>query len=53
VPFSKAQLAELYRNHGDYVSKVTRDTATLVADRFLTVRDGLRLIQEAARANVP
>jgi hypothetical protein len=53
VPFGEAQLAELYRNHGDYVRKVTRDTARLVADRFLTVPDGLRLIQEAARANVP
>jgi alpha/beta hydrolase family protein len=53
VPFGEAQLSELYRNHGDYVRKVTRDTARLVADRFLTVRDGLRLIQEAARANVP
>jgi hypothetical protein len=53
VPFGEAQLAELYRNHGDYVSKVTRDTARLVADRFLTVPDGLRLIQEAARADVP
>ena len=53
VPFSEAQLAALYRNHGDYVSKVARDTARLVAERFLTVRDGLRLIQEAARANVP
>jgi hypothetical protein len=53
VPFSEAQLAELYRNRGDYVSKVTQDTARLVAERFLTVPDGLRLIQEAARANVP
>jgi hypothetical protein len=53
VPFGEARLAELYRNHGDYVSKVTRDTARLVADRFLTVPDGLRLIQEAARADVP
>ena len=52
-PFGEARLAELYRNHGDYVSKVTRDTARLVADRFLTVPDGLRLIQEAARADVP
>ena len=42
-----------YANHGDYVSKVARDTARLVADRFLTVPDGLRLIQEAARAKVP
>ncbi|MFL5862777.1 MAG: alpha/beta hydrolase domain-containing protein, partial [Solirubrobacteraceae bacterium] len=53
VPFSEARLAELYRNHGDYVRKVIRDTARLVAERFLTVRDGLRLIRQAARANIP
>ena len=53
VPFSKAQLAELYRTHGDYVRKVTRDTVRLAAHRFLTVPDGIRLIQEAARASVP
>ena len=53
VPFSEAQLDELYRNHGDYVSKVARDAARLVAERFLTVPDGFRLIQEAARAKVP
>ena len=53
VPFSKAQLAQLYRTHGGYVRKVTRDTVRLVVHRFLTVPDGIRLIQEAARANVP
>jgi hypothetical protein len=53
VPFGEARLAELYRSHGDYMSKITRDAARLVADRFLTVPDGLRLIQEAARADVP
>jgi hypothetical protein len=53
VPFSEAQLAELYRNHADYVSKVTQDTARLVAERFLTKPDGLRLIRQGARANVP
>jgi hypothetical protein len=45
--------SKLYRNHGDYVSKVARDTTRLVADRFLTVPDGIRLIQEAARADIP
>ena len=53
MPFGEAQLAALYRNHGDYVRQVTRDTAGLVADRFLTVPDGIRLIEEAARAHVP
>jgi hypothetical protein len=42
VSFGEAQLAELYRSDGDYVGKVARDTARLMADRFLTVPDGLR-----------
>ena len=53
MPFDKAQLAALYRNHGDYVRKVTGDTARLVAHRLPDVPDGIRLIQEAARADVP
>jgi Alpha/beta hydrolase domain len=53
VPFSADRLRQLYRNHGAYVSQVTNDTARLVAERFLTVSDGLRLIQEAAHADVP
>jgi hypothetical protein len=53
VPFDSAQLNSLYRNHGAYVSQVTNDTARLVAGRFLTLPDGLRLIQEAAHADVP
>jgi hypothetical protein len=53
VPFGAAQLNQLYRNHGAYVSKVTNDTERLVAERFLTPPDGLRLIEEAAHADVP
>jgi hypothetical protein len=53
VPFEPARLAALYPNHGAYVRKVVRSTAELVADRFLTLPDGLRLIEEAARADVP
>jgi hypothetical protein len=30
-----------------------KDTVRLVGQRVLTVRDGLRLIEEAARADVP
>ena len=53
VPFDAARLAALYRNHGAYVSKVVHSTTDLVADRFLTLPDGLRLIEEAAHADVP
>ena len=41
------------RTHGAYVRKVVRSTADLVGDRLLTLPDGLRIIEEAARADVP
>jgi hypothetical protein len=53
VPFDADRLASLYRNHGDYVHKVVRSAADLVGDRLLTLPDGLRIVQEAARADVP
>jgi len=53
VPFDAARLAALYPSHRAYVRKVVHSTAHLVADRFLTLPDGLRLIEEAARADVP
>ena len=52
-PFSADQLAALYRNHGDYVRKVVRSSADLVGDRLLTLPDGLRIVEEAAHADVP
>jgi hypothetical protein len=52
-PFSEDQLAALYRNHGDYVRKVVRSSADLVGDRLLTLPDGLRIVEEAARADIP
>jgi hypothetical protein len=52
VAFDAARLATLYSSHGDYVRKVVQSTADLVGDRFLTLSDGLRLIEEAARADV-
>jgi hypothetical protein len=53
VPFDADRLASLYRNHGDYVRKVVRSAAGLVGDRLLTLPDGLRIVQEAARADIP
>ncbi|HKE78748.1 MAG TPA: alpha/beta hydrolase domain-containing protein [Solirubrobacteraceae bacterium] len=53
VPFTSARLHQLYRNHGQYVSAVARDTARLVAGRFLTSYDGADLVSEAAHAAVP
>jgi Alpha/beta hydrolase domain len=53
VPFDRARLAALYPSHAAYVRAVIRDVASLVVRRFLTVPDGLRLIREAARSDVP
>jgi hypothetical protein len=53
VPFSEAQLLELYPNHGSYVNQVAKDVSDLVGDRFITRSDGSDLMTEAAHANVP
>jgi hypothetical protein len=53
VPFSQERLAALYPSHGTYVRKVVRSSAELVGDRLLTLPDGLRIIEEAARADIP
>jgi alpha/beta hydrolase family protein len=53
VPFTQAQLDALYPSHFAYVRAVTRDVASLVGKRYLTVPDGLELIGEAARSDVP
>jgi hypothetical protein len=52
-PFDEATLRALYPTHGNYVGKVIRSTAQLVKARFLTPIDGLKIIREAARAEVP
>ena len=49
VPLPQTTLERLYPTHGAYVRAVVRDVARLVAHRFLTVPDGLKLIREAAR----
>jgi hypothetical protein len=53
VPFDAATLQGLYATHGAYVRAVVKDTARLVAGRYITADDGLELIREAAQANVP
>jgi len=49
----QARLAALYPTHGAYVRAVTRDVIGLVADRYVTLADGLALIVEAARSDIP
>ena len=53
VPLPAAKLQELYPTHGAYVRAVVKDTAKLVAGRYITGYDGLDLIREAAAADVP
>ena len=53
VPFDAARLQQLYPTHGAYVRAVVKDTARLVAGRYITAYDGLDLIREAAQADVP
>jgi hypothetical protein len=52
-PFSDAKLQALYPTHRNYVRKVVRDVYRLVSARFITPSDGLGLIREAARADIP
>jgi hypothetical protein len=53
VPFGEATLQAVYPTHGAYVRGVIRDVLNLVAQRYLTLADGLKLIHEAQSSNVP
>ncbi len=53
VPFSAAQLFQLYPSHGVYVSQVAQDVSNLVRNRFITRSDGSALLTDAAQADVP
>ena len=52
-PFAAAQLESLYPTHEQYLSKVRASVADLVAARWLTKRDGERIIAGAAAVRVP
>src|SRR4051812_41626914 len=53
VPFSHEQLRQLYPSHGRYVDAVSGDVGKLVEQRIITAPDGVRLVSEAAHADVP
>lgn len=53
VPFDQATLQKLYPTHGAYVREVTGDVVKLVAQRYLTLADGLRLVHEAQVSDIP
>ena len=51
-PLDAEQLVELYRNHGGYVSRVTKAVARNVSDGYIMPADGLLTIREAAQSDV-
>jgi alpha/beta hydrolase family protein len=53
TPLPQATIDALYPTHGAYVRAVTHDVARLVGKRYLTAPDGLKLIVDAAKADVP
>ena len=52
VPFTDAQLAALYRNHGQYVSRVARVNAANVKAGFLLQADSQESTGNAAASTV-
>jgi hypothetical protein len=51
-PFDSATLAELYPNHGTYVSQVTRTTHDNLKNGFIVPEDATATVQEAAQSDV-
>ena len=52
VPYTPAQLAALYKNHGQFVSAWSRDTQNLVQEGFLLKADANELTQSAAHSQI-
>jgi hypothetical protein len=65
IPFAKTKAArnkvddprlslqERYKNHSDYVTKVSRAARILVNQRYLLAEDAERMIREAKRRRIP
>ena len=53
LDFSPAQLQQLYRTHRGYVQRVTKDTRTLVRERFLRPESARKAVAAARRSNIP
>jgi hypothetical protein len=52
IPFSPEKLASLYRNHGDFLTKWKRATASAVAAGFLTPEDGRLIAISPSTSNI-
>ena len=53
TPFDHATLQSLYKNHGDYVRQVVRESIRLVREDFYSVHYAIQVIERAIRADVP
>jgi hypothetical protein len=53
LPFDAERLRSLYPNHAGYFSSIKASVNALVAQRWLTARDGKKIIQEAQGAAIP
>ena len=51
-PFDAATLAELYPNHGTYVSQVTHRTHDNLRNGFIVLEDATATVQEAAQSDI-
>jgi hypothetical protein len=53
TPFSQTALQSLYRTHGQYVSRVAKESHQLVREGFWLKPDAQEVIRQAAQADVP
>jgi len=52
-PFEGARLQQLYGSHTGYVKSIRASVESLVTQRWLTLGDGAKIVQEAEGANWP
>ncbi len=64
IPFSRSKeerekggdprlsIEERYKDHADYIQKISRQARAMVEERFLLPEDAERIIEEAKRATV-
>jgi hypothetical protein len=53
TPFGPPRLHSLYRNHADYLVRVTRESADLVRHRFWLESDAAHVVAQAGTDDVP
>ena len=53
IPFTHDLLAEIYKNHGDYVNQVSKGVQDLLQVGFVLPMDASKITFQAAQADVP